>query len=51
VRSQLVFNTAPLRAADWVVLAGFGALLLAAEETRKWSLRRHRPGSRKEGER
>ncbi|MFC7259328.1 cation-translocating P-type ATPase [Streptomyces lutosisoli] len=48
---QDVFNTAPLAAADWAVLAGFGALLLAAEETRKWWLRRHRPGNRKEGER
>ncbi|WUJ19828.1 cation-transporting P-type ATPase [Streptomyces sp. NBC_00390] len=38
---QAIFNTAPLDAADWAVLAGFGALLLAAEETRKWWLRRH----------
>ncbi|GAU69793.1 cation-transporting ATPase [Streptomyces sp. NBRC 110611] len=46
---QAVFNTAPLDAADWAVLAGFGALLLAAEETRKWWLRRHRP-TRSKGE-
>ncbi|MEU0398386.1 cation-transporting P-type ATPase [Streptomyces sp. NPDC006208] len=39
---QAVFNTAPLAATDWAVLAGFGALLLAAEETRKWWLRRRR---------
>ncbi|WP_333492217.1 cation-transporting P-type ATPase [Streptomyces camelliae] len=45
---QAVFHTAPLNAADWAVLAGFGALLLAAEESRKGWLR-HRPGSRKEG--
>jgi magnesium-transporting ATPase (P-type) len=42
---QALFNTAPLGAADWAVLAGFGALLLAAEETRKWWLRRPRPTS------
>ncbi|MCX4510663.1 cation-transporting P-type ATPase [Streptomyces sp. NBC_01619] len=41
---QALFNTAPLDAADWAVLAGFGALLLAAEEIRKWWLR-HRPRS------
>ncbi|MFC5201104.1 cation-translocating P-type ATPase [Streptomyces kaempferi] len=38
---QTVFNTAPLAAADWAVLAAFGALLLAAEEARKWVVRRH----------
>jgi ATPase, P-type (transporting), HAD superfamily, subfamily IC len=43
---QAVFNTAPLDAAEWAVLAGFGALLLAAEETRKWWLRR-RPANSK----
>ncbi|MFG3064642.1 cation-translocating P-type ATPase [Streptomyces sp. NPDC048231] len=37
---QAVFNTAPLGPADWAVLSGFGALLLAAEEGRKWLLRR-----------
>lgn len=36
---QAVFGTAPLSAGDWVVLAGFGALLLAADEARKWWLR------------
>jgi calcium-translocating P-type ATPase len=33
---QQIFHTAPLAAGDWAVLAVFGALLLAAEETRKW---------------
>jgi len=42
---QAVFHTAPLAVADWAVLAGFGALLLAAEETRKWWLRHRRPGT------
>ncbi|MFE0404610.1 cation-translocating P-type ATPase [Streptomyces nigra] len=37
---QAVFNTAPLAAGDWAVLTAFGVLLLAAEETRKWWLRR-----------
>jgi Ca2+-transporting ATPase len=36
---QRVFNTAPLRVSDWLILVGFGVLLLAAEETRK-ALRR-----------
>ncbi|NBM18828.1 HAD-IC family P-type ATPase [Streptomyces sp. GC420] len=40
---QAVFNTAPLTALDWLVMASFGLLLLAAEETRKWVLRRSRP--------
>jgi calcium-translocating P-type ATPase len=40
---QAVFNTAPLTLLDWAVLAGFGALLLAAEEARKWRLRRRDP--------
>ncbi|MFJ4850746.1 MULTISPECIES: cation-translocating P-type ATPase [unclassified Streptomyces] len=40
---QAVFHTAPLDLADWALLAGFGALLLAAEELRKWWLRRFRP--------
>ncbi|MES4903200.1 MULTISPECIES: cation-transporting P-type ATPase [unclassified Streptomyces] len=40
---QVVFHTAPLDIADWAVLAGFGVLLLAAEETRKWWLRRRGP--------
>jgi magnesium-transporting ATPase (P-type) len=48
---QAIFHTAPLRARDWAMLALLGALLLAAEETRKWWLRhRHRPGTpRQEG--
>ncbi|MEU6379850.1 cation-transporting P-type ATPase [Streptomyces sp. NPDC046909] len=46
---QAVFHTAPLAAADWAVLAGFGALLLAAEETRKWWLRHRRPGTGRKG--
>ncbi|MEU2429390.1 cation-transporting P-type ATPase [Streptomyces sp. NPDC007861] len=46
---QALFNTAPLDAADWAVLAGFGALLLAAEEGRKWWLRHRRPRSAKGG--
>ncbi|WP_338676519.1 cation-transporting P-type ATPase [Streptomyces sp. SCSIO 30461] len=44
---QALFNTAPLDAADWAILAGFGALLLTAEEIRKWWLRRRRPTSSK----
>jgi P-type Ca2+ transporter type 2C len=40
---QSVFNTAPLRLSDWVVLVVLGALLLIAEETRKAIVRsRHR---------
>ncbi|MFF7765074.1 cation-translocating P-type ATPase [Streptomyces massasporeus] len=42
---QALFNTAPLAATDWAVLAAFGALLLAAEEGRKAWLRRRRPTS------
>jgi Ca2+-transporting ATPase len=37
---QAVFHTAPLRPTDWLVLAGFGLVLLVAEETRKWAYRR-----------
>ncbi|WP_338932800.1 cation-transporting P-type ATPase [Streptomyces netropsis] len=37
---QAVFHTAPLSAADWAVLVCLGFLLLVAEETRKWWLRR-----------
>ncbi|MFI0821248.1 cation-translocating P-type ATPase [Streptomyces sp. NPDC021098] len=37
---QAVFNTAPLDPSDWVVLAGFGVLLLGVEETRKGWVRR-----------
>lgn len=32
---QHLFGTAPLSVADWLVLVGFGALLLAADELRK----------------
>ncbi|MFG2859195.1 cation-translocating P-type ATPase [Streptomyces sioyaensis] len=48
---QAVFNTAALAAADWAVLAGFGVLLLAAEESRKWWLRRHCSGNGRGGAR
>jgi magnesium-transporting ATPase (P-type) len=44
---QGVFNTAPLSPLDWAVLVAFGVLVLAAEETRKWRLRKrhgHTPG-------
>ncbi|MDA8312334.1 MAG: cation-transporting P-type ATPase [Actinomycetota bacterium] len=37
---QALFHTAPLRLSDWLVLAGFGALLLLADEARKASHRR-----------
>ncbi|MFF1296293.1 MULTISPECIES: cation-translocating P-type ATPase [unclassified Streptomyces] len=37
---QEVFHTAPLAPADWAVVVGFGVLLLAAEEARKWWARR-----------
>ncbi len=37
---QDIFHTAALRPIDWVVLAGFGVVLLAAEEARKWWHRR-----------
>jgi magnesium-transporting ATPase (P-type) len=37
---QAVFNTAPLDAADWAVLAALGTLPLIADEARKWWLRR-----------
>ena len=45
---QSVFHTAPLRISDWLVLVGFGVLLLVADEARKaWHRRmeRTRPGS------
>jgi P-type Ca2+ transporter type 2C len=32
---QTVFNTAPLSLPDWLLLTGFGVLLLVADETRK----------------
>ncbi|HUY47790.1 MAG TPA: cation-transporting P-type ATPase [Streptosporangiaceae bacterium] len=44
---QSVFNTAPLRVSDWLILIAFGVLLLAADEARKaWHRRaaRARPG-------
>ena len=37
---QLVFGTAPLRLADWLFLFTITPTLLAAEEGRKWLLRR-----------
>ncbi|MEO3755292.1 cation-transporting P-type ATPase [Streptomyces sp. B6B3] len=43
---QSVFHTAALSATDWLVLVGLGALLLVAEETRKWLLRRGRTDER-----
>jgi calcium-translocating P-type ATPase len=39
---QALFHTAPLTAADWLLLAAFGALLFAAEEGRKLLLRTRR---------
>ncbi len=41
---QALFHTAPLGALDWAVLAAFGALLLLADEARKWWLRRRTTG-------
>ena len=38
---QAVFHTAPLSVPDWLLLAGFGVLLLAADEARK-AWHRHR---------
>ncbi|WP_328433460.1 cation-translocating P-type ATPase [Streptomyces sp. NBC_00425] len=40
---QAVFNTAPLDAADWALLAGLGTLPLLADEARKAWLRRAGP--------
>jgi calcium-translocating P-type ATPase len=43
---QTVFHTAPLRLSDWLILIGFGALLLVADEARKaW----HRHAERRRG--
>jgi Ca2+-transporting ATPase len=40
---QSVFNTAPLRLSDWLVLVAWGVLLLACEEARKaWRRSRRR---------
>lgn len=36
---QSIFNTGPLTVTDWAIVTGFGALLFAAEETRKGILR------------
>jgi len=45
---QAVFNTAPLSLPDWLLLTGFGVLLLAADETRKaWHRRADRRASRR----
>ncbi|MCU7729454.1 cation-translocating P-type ATPase C-terminal domain-containing protein [Actinoplanes sp. KI2] len=38
---QQIFNTAPLSPLDWAILTGFGAVLLAADETRKALVRAH----------
>ena len=32
---QRIFNTAPLRLSDWLILIAFGSLVLVADETRK----------------
>ena len=45
---EALFHTAPLRWSDWTVLVGFGALLLVADETRKWALRRRVPRAEEE---
>ncbi|MGD0592682.1 MAG: cation-transporting P-type ATPase [Acidimicrobiales bacterium] len=37
---ESVFDTAPLRLSDWLILIAMGAVLLVAEETRKALLRR-----------
>jgi len=49
---QAIFHTAPLRLSDWLVVVGFGAFLLLAEETRKAVMRarERRISSRKEQE-
>ena len=45
---QAVFNTAPLSLPDWLLLTGFGVLLLAADETRKaWHRHADRRASRR----
>ncbi|WP_373310658.1 cation-translocating P-type ATPase [Streptomyces umbrinus] len=44
---QAVFNTAPLAAGDWALLAGLGVLPLLADEARKGWLRHHRADARK----
>ncbi|WP_326576023.1 cation-transporting P-type ATPase [Streptomyces sp. NBC_00481] len=44
---QAVFNTAPMAAGDWALLAGLGVLPLLADEARKGWLRHHRAEARK----
>ncbi|MDH7576925.1 MAG: cation-transporting P-type ATPase [Bacillota bacterium] len=41
---QRLFNTAPLRLLDWCLLLAFGVVLLAAEEARKYLVRRRMRG-------
>ncbi|MFC5850679.1 cation-translocating P-type ATPase [Streptomyces chlorus] len=48
---QALFNTAPLAAGDWAVLAGLGVLLLVAEELRKAWVRHRTPADPKGGTR
>lgn len=47
---QTVFNTAPLAAQDWAVMAGLGVLPLLADEVRKGWLR-HRAAVREGAQR
>ncbi len=42
---QQVFHTAPLSAAQWGEIAGFGAVVLLAVEAEKWLVRRWRLGT------
>ena len=45
---QSVFHTAPLKASDWLMLGGFGLILLLAEEGRKaWNRHRSLAGAPK----
>jgi hypothetical protein len=37
---QVMFKTAPLTFADWLILAATAITLFLAEETRKWVMRR-----------
>jgi hypothetical protein len=48
---QALFHTAALPAADWAVFVVFRVLLLAANETRKWRLRKHPASARQPGDR
>jgi len=45
---QALFHTAPLSLTDWALLAGFGVVLLVADEIRKAVLRRFRPDGGKD---